>query len=267
MKINKKKIFIVKIGGSVIDNEKDLELFLKNFASIPEPKILVHGGGKIATKIGDQLKIEPRMVNGRRITDRQTLELVTMVYGGLINKNIVAGLQEQNCNAIGLTGADARVIPAHKRVVKDVDFGFVGDFDPRHINSDFILKLLAEGITPVFSPLTFSGSTLLNTNADTIASGLALALKDIFSVRLIFCFDRNGIYKDVDDEESLIHFLNFKKYNQLLSEGALNDGILPKLENAFNVLHNGVFEVVICHHSQILDNLEKQAIGTLIKIK
>ncbi|HYC85030.1 MAG TPA: acetylglutamate kinase, partial [Chryseosolibacter sp.] len=187
------KLFIVKIGGNVLDNPDALRKFLEDFAAIKQPKVLVHGGGKIATKLGEQLGIEANYVNGRRITDSETLDLVTMVYGGLVNKQLVAQLQQLGCNAIGLTGADGNLIKATRRPVKDIDYGFVGDIRPDSVNSSLMYFLLRQNTVPVIAPLTHGDGTMLNTNADTIASVLAVALGKHFDVRLIFCFEKKGV--------------------------------------------------------------------------
>jgi acetylglutamate kinase len=191
------RLFIIKIGGNVLDNPEALMRFLSDFASIKEPKILIHGGGKIATRLGEQLGIESNYVNGRRITDSQTLDLVTMVYGGLVNKQIVATLQQLDCNAIGVTGADGNLIKAVRRPVKDIDYGFVGDIRTESVNSSLLYFLLKQNTVPVFAPLTHGSGTMLNTNADTIASVLAVAMGKHFDVRLIFCFEKKGVLRDV----------------------------------------------------------------------
>ncbi|MFC6998429.1 acetylglutamate kinase [Rufibacter roseus] len=241
------KLNIIKIGGNVLDNPAQLEQFLTDFAAVPGPKVLVHGGGKIASELGKQLGIEPNMVNGRRITDADTLRVVTMVYGGLLNKNLVAQLQARGCNALGLTGADANVIPAHKRPVKDVDYGFVGDVEsPDQVNVKFLASLAEQGITPVFAALTHDGQgSLLNTNADTIASTLAVALSRQFEVNLIYCFEKKGVLLDVEDETSVIHHLQPAYYTELKDKGAIFAGMLPKLDNAFAALEQGVKAVII----------------------
>ncbi len=229
-------------------------------------KILIHGGGKIATKIGDQLGIESKYINGRRITDEATIDLVTMVYGGLVNKKIVAQLQSLNCNAIGLTGADANIIPASKRPVKDIDYGFAGDVKTENINADVLNVLLQQNITPVIAPLTHDGKgQILNTNADTIASSLAVALSKLYDVRLIYCFEKKGILTDVEDDNSVINLITKEKYQQLLEEKKLFDGIIPKIDNAFAAIDNGVKEVLIGHADDLLQNLTETTKGTLIK--
>src|SRR5260221_4181664 len=219
------KLFVIKIGGNVLDDQKALNLFLKDFASIQTPRILIHGGGKIATKIGDQLGIASNYVNGRRITDQPTRNLVPIVYGRFINKRIVATLQAQHCNAIGVTGADANLIRATKRPVGAIDYGFVGDINPDSVNSTFLYFLLKQNVIPVFAPLTYADGEILNTNADTIASVLAVSLSKHFDIRLIFCFEKKGVLSDVNVEHSVIHQLNEVSYKQLQTQGAFADGI------------------------------------------
>lgn len=260
------KLYIIKIGGNVLDDEKSLKEFLKNFASIHEPKILIHGGGKIATKIGDRLGIESMYVKGRRITDEPTLDLVTMVYGGLVNKQIVAQLQSLGCNAMGLTGADGNLIKATKRPVGEVDFGFAGDINVESVNSTLLYFLLKQNVIPVFAPLTHSNGSMLNTNADTIASVLAISLSKHFDVRLILCFEKPGVLKDINDSSSVIRQLNKPLYEKLLAEGSFHDGILPKLENAFAAIQSGVKEVLIGEHTHLLANTGYETTGTLITL-
>ncbi len=259
-------LFVIKIGGNVIDDEKNLSSFLQNFASIKAKKILVHGGGKIATKIGEQLGIQSNYVNGRRITDEATIDLVTMVYGGLVNKKIIAKLQSLQCNAIGLTGADANIIPAIKRPVKDIDYGFVGDVVKEKMAVKNLEILLANNFTLVFAPLTHDGNgQMLNTNADTVASSLAVALSNSYNVRLIFCFEKNGVLENVEDNDSVITLITKEKYQKLLNDKKLFDGILPKIDNAFAAINNGVKEVLIGHANDLLQNTTPHTKGTLIK--
>ena len=259
-------LFVIKIGGNVIDDEKNLSSFLQNFASIKAKKILVHGGGKIATKIGEQLGIQSNYVNGRRITDEATIDLVTMVYGGLVNKKIIAKLQSLQCNAIGLTGADANIIPAIKRPVKDIDYGFVGDVVKEKMAVKNLEILLANNFTLVFAPLTHDGNgQMLNTNADTVASSLAVALSNSYNVRLIFCFEKNGVLENVEDNDSVITLITKEKYQKLLNDKKLFDGILPKIDNAFAAIDNGVKEVLIGHANDLLQNTTPHTKGTLIK--
>ncbi|CAL1516924.1 acetylglutamate kinase [Chitinophaga sp. MM2321] len=258
-------LFIIKVGGNVIDNPVLLQAFIEKFAAIPGKKILIHGGGKIATRIGDQLGIKSNYVDGRRITDADTIDVVTMVYGGLVNKQLVAKLQAGGCNAMGLTGADGNIIPAVKRPVKEIDYGFVGDVNPEMLHTAPLRALLEAGITPVFAPLTHDGhGQILNTNADTIASSLAIALSADYSVRLIYCFEKKGVLRDPADDDAVIHLINKEIYQQLLDEKILTDGILPKLQNAFAAIDNGVKEVLIGHAEDVLTNTTDKVAGTLI---
>lgn len=258
------RLFIVKIGGNVVDNPASLRQFLATFAAITQPRILIHGGGKIATRIGEQLGIESHYVNGRRITDEATRDLVTMVYGGLVNKQIVAALQALGCNALGLTGADGNVIEAVKRPVGETDFGFVGDIHAGNVNTGLVNALLSESIVPVFAPLTHASGAMLNTNADTIASVLAVALSRYYKVRLVYCFEKKGVLEDVNKPESVIHHLPKKLYGALLERKALADGILPKLENAYAAIDAGVSEVLIGDADDLAGNTGERTEGTLI---
>ncbi len=258
------KLFVIKIGGNVLDNPAALSSFLNDFASIRERKILIHGGGKIASRLGDQLGIESKYINGRRITDAATLDLVTMVYGGLVNKQIVATLQKMNCNALGVTGADGNLIKASKRPVKDIDYGFAGDINPQGVNRELLSSMLNLGVVPVFAPLTHADGKMLNTNADTIASVLSIGLSRHFDVRLIFCFEKKGVLKDINDPGSVIHHLTKKAYQDLSANHALADGILPKLENAFAAIDAGVKEVLIGEARDLLKNTGLNTQGTLI---
>lgn len=258
------KLFVIKIGGNVIDNEDFLRSFLADFAAVEGKRLLVHGGGKIASRLGDQLGIQSNYVNGRRITDNATIDLVTMVYGGLVNKKIVAQLQSLRCNAIGLTGADGNIIPANKRPVKEVDFGWVGDVESNNLNTAYLNILLENGLTPVFAPLTHDGKGhMLNTNADTIASELAVALSTHYDVRLIYCFEKKGILENVEDNNSVIHLINKGTYQQLLSEQKLFAGILPKIDNAFAAIDKGVKEVLVGDAKDLLQNVGSSTGGTL----
>ena len=260
------KLYVTKIGGNVLDDDDALNRFLKDFASIQAPKILIHGGGAIATKLGNKLGIESKYITGRRITDRETLDLVTMVYGGLVNKQIVAHLQQWGCNALGVTGADGNMIKAVKRPVREIDFGYVGDITADSVNSTLLYFLLKQNVVPVFAPLTYSEGMMLNTNADTIASVLAVSLSKHFDVRLIFCFEKKGVLRDVNDENSVIRNLNEAEYQRLLSAGAFHDGILPKLENAYSAIHAGVKEVLIGQASDLIRNTRVDTEGTLITL-
>ena len=265
-------LFVIKIGGNVIDSEANLASFLKDFADIKTPAILIHGGGKIATKIGDQLGIESKYVDGRRITDSGTIDVVTMVYGGLVNKKIVAQLQAAGCNAIGLTGADANIIPAVKRPVKTLangealDFGWVGDVQTADIAANTVKALLDAGLVPVLAPLTHDGAGhILNTNADTIAASMAVALSNIYNVRLIYCFEKKGVLEFVEDDNSVITLIDKATYAGLKAENKLFAGILPKIDNAFAAIDAGVQEVLIGHANDLLQNTTLQTTGTLIK--
>lgn len=260
------RLLIVKIGGNVLDEPELLQAFLQDFASMKEPRILVHGGGKIATRIGEKLGIQSYYVNGRRITDAATLDLVTMVYGGLVNKQIVAALQNLHCNAFGLTCADGNMIKAVKRPVREIDYGFVGDITPQGVNTSLLYFLLKQNVIPVFAPLTSADGSMLNTNADTIASVLAVALSRHFDVRLIFCFEKKGVLRDVNQEDSVIHHLPKSLYEDLLARNVFTDGILPKLENAYAAIHAGVKEVVIGEAGDLLKNTGKETVGTLITV-
>lgn len=235
----KEKLSIVKIGGNIIEDDESLKAFLKLFANLKGKKILVHGGGKRATSIASKLGIASKMVNGRRITDAETLEVITMVYGGLVNKNIVAQLQALQVDAIGLTGADINSISSEKRPVKEVDFGFVGDVKKVAHNS--IDKLIKADFTPVFCAITHDGNgQLLNTNADTITSQVAIGMSTLYETSIYYCFELNGVLKDINDKNSVVKHIDTKRYNELLVQGIIADGMLPKLENCFDALKHGV---------------------------
>lgn len=239
-----KKLSIVKIGGNVIEDKTELNRFLVNFSKLEGLKILVHGGGKLATKLASRMGIETKMTNGRRITDAKSLEVITMVYGGLTNKNIVAQLQALGTNAIGLTGADGNTIQAHKRPVKEVDFGFVGDLDG--INAELIDALLSNGLTPAFCAISHDGhGQLLNTNADTIASEIAIGMSKNYETTLYYCFEKKGVLRDVSDEDSVIAHIDSKSYNDLLDKKVIVEGMLPKMHNCFQALKQKVDKVCI----------------------
>jgi acetylglutamate kinase len=245
----KEKLTIVKVGGAVVENELQLSQLLKDFSAIEGRKVLVHGGGRKATKMAERLGIETQMVNGRRITDSDMLEVVTMVYGGLVNKNLVARLQANGINALGLTGADANAIRSHKRppVVVDgsaVDYGWVGDVDAA--DGNMLRRLIEAGITPVMAPLTHDGEGhILNTNADTIASETAKALAAIYDVTLIFSFEKKGVLSNPDDDDSVIPVITRTLYNEYKADGTISGGMLPKIENALNAVDAGVSKVII----------------------
>ncbi len=246
----KQKLSIIKIGGNVIENKTELSRFLKLFASLDSFKILVHGGGKLATQLASKLGIESKMVDGRRITDTKTLEVITMVYAGLTNKNIVAQLQANHCNAIGLSGADGDAIQAHIRPVTEIDYGFAGDVDG--VNSQMISKLLDADLTPVFCAMTHDGNgQLLNTNADTIASELAIGMSELYNTTLYYCFEKKGVLMNIEDDSSVVKQIDSSKYQELLNAGIIADGMLPKLENCFHALNKNVSKVCIGHPSML----------------
>jgi len=258
-----KSLYIIKIGGNVIDNSENLYHFLKDFERLDGYKILVHGGGKVATQIAEELGIEAKLVDGRRITDIETLRVVTMVYGGLINKNIVAQLQRFGNNAIGLTGADGNFIRAKRRPVKTIDYGFVGDIDNNSINPQNISRLMEAGFTPVFCALTHDGEgQLLNTNADTIASALAVALSSLYETTLIYCFEKKGVLQDIDDEDSLIREINPEHYEELKTRRIIHSGMLPKLDNAFTAISCGVKAVIIGKSDDLGQLKDNKPFGT-----
>ncbi|WP_111308117.1 acetylglutamate kinase [Confluentibacter sediminis] len=235
----KEKLSIVKIGGNIIEDEQSLNDFLKLFVNLKGKKILIHGGGKRATSIASKLGIASKMVNGRRITDAETLEVITMVYGGLVNKNIVAKLQALQIDAIGLTGADINSITSEKRPIKDVDFGFVGDV--KKVAHHSIDRLIHANFTPVFCAITHDGKgQLLNTNADTITSQVAIGMSALYETSIYYCFELNGVLKNINDKNSVIKHIDSNLYKELLEQGIIADGMLPKLENCFDALKNGV---------------------------
>ena len=242
---NMKKITIVKVGGAIVEDSEQLAQLLKDFAAIPGKKVLVHGGGRRATKVAAALGIESKMVNGRRITDADMLEVVTMVYGGLVNKNLVAKLQANGVNALGLTGADMDVIHSHKRPLKDgIDFGFVGDVE--RANGKMLQTLINEGITPVMAPLTHDGKgNILNTNADTIASETAKALAPYYDVTLIYSFEKKGVLSNPEDDDSVIPVITHADFERYKADGTVAGGMIPKLENALAAIDAGVKEVII----------------------
>ena len=244
------KLSIIKIGGNIIEDDTSLNTFLKLFANLEGKKILVHGGGKKATHIASKLGIESKMINGRRITDAETLEVITMVYGGLVNKNIVAKLQSLNIDAIGLTGADINSIKSEKRPIKEVDFGFVGDV--KKVASDSINKLIKADFTPVFCAITHNGNgQLLNTNADTITSTIAVGMSKIYETSIYYCFELNGVLRDFNDKTSVVKVINSKTYIKLLADKIITDGMIPKIDNCFDALNNGVSRVNIGNTSML----------------
>lgn len=258
---------VVKIGGNIVDNPEALDKFLSDFANLKGPKVLVHGGGKVATKVSEALGIETQMVDGRRVTDQETVKVVTMVYAGLVNKTIVAKLQALGCDALGLSGADGDVVRAHIRKVEEgaVNYGLVGDIIG--INDELLINIVNSEIVPVMAPITHNGSgQLLNTNADTIASAVAVALAEHIPVQLIYCFELPGVLKDINDKDSLIPFINSRMYGELKNEGVIADGMIPKMDNCFEAIEEGVSSVYICHADNLLGLLEgKSKVGTQLK--
>jgi len=248
-----KPLTIVKIGGNVIDNSENLHYFLEDFSALEGDKILVHGGGKVATDLGVSMGVEAKMVDGRRVTDIHTLRIVTMAYAGLINKNIVAQLQARACNAIGLTGADGNTIKAVKRPVKTIDYGFVGDLDESSVAVGTINSLLEAGLVPVFCAITHDGDTqLLNTNADTVASAIAVAMSSVYETTLMYCFEKKGVLRDVEDDNSLVPEIRMDEFESLQEQGVVSGGMIPKLHNAFEAIKSGVREVYIGHADELL---------------
>ena len=244
------RITIIKVGGKVVEESESLNSLLNQFCKISGNKIMVHGGGRSATEIANRLGIETQMVNGRRITDAATLEIVTMVYGGLVNKKIVAGLQSRGINSVGLTGVDLDLIRANKRPVGEIDYGFVGDV--KNVNTRELRLLLSENVIPVVAPLTHDGKgNLLNTNADTIASELAVALTNHFNVYLFYCFEKKGVLSIPDDDNSVISDLNAALFKEYQENGIISAGMIPKLENGFRAKQKGVKEVLITNPDNV----------------
>lgn len=256
------QLLVIKIGGNIIDDESKLSLFLKNFAAVKEKKILVHGGGKLATKLAEQMNVSQQIIEGRRITDAKTLKIVTMVYAGYINKNIVAQLQASGCNAIGLSGADGNLVQSHKRNHPSVDYGFAGDVDS--VNSELLKTVLQQNLTPVIAPITHNRQgQLLNTNADTIAREAAKALSKDFEVALIYSFEKAGVLLNAEDDNSVILKINSTSYAELKKSGIVHSGMIPKLDNAFAAISNGVKKVVIGKAEDIKELIKGQK-GTSI---
>ena len=247
-------IKVVKIGGNVIDSEESLSSFVSDFASIEGPKVLVHGGGKLATRLAERLDIPTTMIDGRRVTDSDTLDVVTMVYAGLVNKRIVAMLQSLGCNAIGLSGADGGAVMATRRAANPIDFGFVGDISVESVDAAFIRNLTEQGIVPVFCSIMHDGKgQLLNCNADSVASAVAVGLATECDTELLFCFEKRGVMRDVDDDTSVIANINREGYKTLLAEGVVNKGMIPKIDGAFRALECGVKVVTIKHSAELAD--------------
>ena len=257
-----KKLYVIKIGGNIIDDEGKLSSFLKSVASIDSYKIVVHGGGKLATKLADSLGIQQQLIDGRRITDAETLKVVTMVYAGYVNKNIVAQLQAFSCNAIGLTGADNNLIEAHKRKHSNIDYGFVGDIDA--VDAKGISHFLELGLTPIIAPITHDKKgQLLNTNADTIAQEIAKAMSKDFEVQLIYSFEKSGVLLDAEDDKTVISTLNNHYYSELKADKKIFAGMIPKIDNAFAALDSGVKKVII-GKAENLDKIIAGESGTAI---
>lgn len=255
-------LYVVKIGGNIIDDDRKLASFLKDFAVLPGNKILVHGGGKLATRMAEQMQIPQQMIDGRRITDAETLKIVTMVYAGYINKNVVAQLQANNCNAMGVCGADGNVILAHKRVHPTTDYGFAGDVDA--VNTDILKSLIDQQIAVVVAPITHDKKgQLLNTNADTIAQELARGLSRLYEVQLIYSFEKSGVLLDANDDSTVIPTINPAYYQQLKTEQRIFAGMIPKLDNAFAAIDSGVKKVIIGKAEQLTALVAGQA-GTSI---
>ena len=245
-------IKVVKIGGNIVDNPEALESFVKDFASLPGRKILIHGGGKEATRLSSRLEIPTTMIEGRRVTSRETPDVVTMVYAGLVNKRIVSMLQAAGCNALGLSGADGDAIRATRRPATPVDYGFVGDIAPSGVNTQLMAALLDAGITPVYCAITHDGNgTLLNCNADTIASSVAIGASTIAPTDLIYCFEQPGVMLDIDRPDSLIPSITADSYARLRAEGVVNKGMIPKLDNSFRAIEAGVRSVIIKHAANL----------------
>lgn len=257
------KLYIIKIGGNIIDDEMKLSSFLEKFAGIDGLKILVHGGGKLATRVAEAMNIPQQMIDGRRVTDAETLKVVTMVYAGAINKGIVAALQSNGVNALGLTGADGNAITAHKRIHSTIDYGFVGDVDA--VNSHFIDLLLQQNISLVFAPITHDHhNTLLNTNADTIAQELAKGMSGLYDVSLIYCFEKKGVLLNAEDDSSVIDVIDPGSFEEMKTKGIISAGMIPKLQNALAALDAGV-EAVLIGHADDLEALVHHKTGTLVK--
>ena len=259
----KSPLYIIKIGGNIIDDEVKLASFLKDFSNIDGNKVLVHGGGKLATRLADKLGVEQQLVDGRRITDAETLKIVTMVYAGYVNKNLVASLQANNCNAVGLCGADGDTILAHKRQHPVLDYGYVGDVDA--INSVLLKNLLDQNIAIVFAPITHDQQgQLLNTNADTIAQELAKGLCHLYDVSLIYSFEKSGVLLDANDDNTVIPEINPAYYQQLKAKQKIFAGMIPKLDNAFTALNNGVNKVIIGKAENLLELIAGRSGTTMV---
>ena len=271
--MSKPILYIIKVGGHLIDNAPQLQDFLERFATLtaigkktdPSYTILVHGGGKLATQLSEKLAIAPQIIEGRRITDTETLKIVTMVYAGYINKNIVAQLQSLQCNALGLSGADGNTVLAHKRQHPSIDYGWVGDIE--EVNTPFLEQLLLNGTVPVLAPITHDKKgQLLNTNADTLAQAIAVSLSKSFSTRLVYSFEKEGVLENADNENAVIPTINPTLYEQLKKNGQVHSGMIPKLDNAFKALQEGVEQVII-GKAEKLQQLTEGKAGTTLKLE
>ncbi len=253
---------VVKIGGNIVDNPEALTGFLNDFHRLKGRKLLVHGGGVMASKMAERLGIKTKMVEGRRVTDAETLQLVTMVYAGWINKSIVAALQKTGCNAIGLSGVDANCIPSERRNPEPIDFGFVGDPVTRKMDGKLLSTFIENDVIPVFCAITHDGNgSLLNTNADTVASSLAVALSKHYRTTLYYCFEKEGVLRDIHDKNSLIPLISREAFIQLKGQGVIADGMIPKLDNSFSAIQEGVSEVVILDAKNLLKKTGTRLIG------
>ncbi len=260
--MKKPKLLVAKIGGNIIENQEALDSFLKDFSKVEGPKILVHGGGKSATLMANKLGVKTEMIDGRRITSAQNLDIVIMTYAGLVNKTIVSGLQKNDCNALGLTGSDANIIMAEKRPIQFIDYGYVGDI--LKVDDKVIKGFLKLGITPIFCAVTHDGNgQLLNTNADTIASEIAVAMSKSFEVSLFYCFELKGVLENINDKDSVIEHIDLKKYSKLRDKEIIADGMLPKLQNCFDALQKNVNKVHIANADFIKDHTIKHTILSL----
>ncbi len=259
------KLFVIKIGGNIIDDVNALNNFLEKFVAIDGYKILIHGGGKLATEMAEKMQIPQQMIDGRRITDEATLKLATMVYAGFINKDIVVKLQAKKCNAIGLCGADANIILAKKREVKNIDYGFVGDVVENGINDNFLKILLENNMTQIIAPITHNAEgQLLNTNADTIANEVAKAMSVHYQVQLIYCFDKKGVLENITDEDSIIKVITKENIETLKTNKIINEGMIPKIDNALQAVAYGVNKVMLGHANDLNKIIEGEA-GTSIE--
>jgi acetylglutamate kinase len=264
MRNQMKTLYVIKIGGNVIDDESNIASFLNIFKEIEIPKLLVHGGGKLATNLAEQLQIPQQIIEGRRVTDEETLKVVTMVYAGYINKQLVALLQSADCPAIGLSGVDANLVKAHRRQKGDTDFGFVGDID--EVNISFLQTCIQSNLIPVIAPITHDKKgQLLNTNADTIAKYIAVAMTEYYQVKLIYCFEKEGVLQNFEMESSCIDLLDFNEFQRMKQDRSLHSGMIPKLDMAFKALENGVDSVSIGKWEDLTD-LVKGKKGTRLKM-